>query len=105
MLMTLTEQKNAGGSSYVGVVSSVDFASEKFLQSAVYSNGDSIFGLMKTFGKENVPQGLRIQPFNSQTMSTVTMAQKWGWTLGLTLIPAAVITTVATVVLLRRRRA
>ncbi len=105
MLMTLTEETHASGKSYVGVVASVDYGAEALLQSAVYSNGDVLCRLFKTFGKTDVPEGLRIQPFNSLEISTITVAQKWGWTLGLTLLPISVIGVTATVVLLKRRRA
>ena len=106
MLMTLTEQSNAdGGRSYVGVCASVDFASEDFLQSAVYGNTDTMMRLFTTIGKTNTPEGLTIKPFQSKGISTITTAQMWRWTLILTLIPAVVCTALGITVLVRRRRA
>lgn len=106
MLMTLTEQANAdGGSSYVGVCASVRFASEDYLQSAVYGNTDTMMRLFTSIGKVNTPEGLTIKPFESKGISTVTTAQMWRWTLALALIPAVVCTALGVTVLIRRRRA
>ena len=106
MLMTLTEQTNAeGGKSFVGVCSSVDFASETFLQSAVYGNTDTMMRLFTDLGKTNTPEGLTIKPFQSKGISTVTTAQMWRWTVILVVIPAVVCTALGVVVLIRRRRA
>lgn len=104
MLMTLTEQKNAAGaSSYVGVVASVDFASEEFLQSAVYGNTDAFLHLLTQCGKTYTPEGLTIKPFRSTSMSLVTTAEMLRWTVLLALIPAVAVTGIAVVVLIRRR--
>ncbi len=105
LLMTLTEQTLEGGSSHVGVVSSVDFSSERFLQSAVYGNGDLLQRLLGLCGKERTAEGLTIKPFASTEISTVTTSQMLSWTLSLALIPAAVLSVVALAVLIRRRRA
>lgn len=106
MLMTLTEQANAdGGHSYVGVCASVRFASEDYLQSAVYGNTDTMMRLFTSLGKVNTPEGLTIKPFESKGISTVTTAQMWRWTLVLALVPAVVCTVLGVTVLIRRRRA
>lgn len=106
MLMTLTEQANAdGGNSFVGVVASVDFAAETFLQSAVYGNTDTMMRLFTTLGKTNTPEGLTIKPFETRGISTITTAQMWRWTLVLALVPAVVCATLGIVILVRRRRA
>lgn len=105
MLMTLTEQTNAsGGKSYVGVCASVDFATESFLQSAVYGNTDSMMRLFTDLGKTNTPEGLTIKPFQSKGISTITTAQMWRWTVILAAIPAVVCTVLGVVILVRRRR-
>ena len=104
LLFALTEQKNAdAGSSFVGVCSSVSFTTESYLQSAVYGNTDALMRTLSVFGKQNLPEGLTIKPFLSTTISTVTTAQMLGWTLALALIPAAIITTAAALILVRRR--
>ncbi len=105
ILMSLTEQKSATGSSYVGVVSSVNFATRIYLQSAVYDNGDVLLELFEEVGERTVPTGLTIKPFASYDISTITTAQMLRWTVALALIPAIGTLTVALVVLIKRRRA
>lgn len=105
MLMTLTEQKTAKGSSFVGVIASADFGQEEFLQSAVYGNTDLMMRTFETMGNDLTTEGLSIKPFSSTTISTITTAQMLRWTLSLSLIPAAVITLTAIILLVRRRRA
>lgn len=105
ILMSLTEQKNANGSSYVGVISSVSFATRTYLQSAVYDNGDVLLTLFEELGGRTAPTGLTIKPFASYDISTVTTAQMLRWTIALALIPAVVTLAVAAVVLIKRRRA
>lgn len=105
-LFALTEQKNSdAGSSYVGVSSSVDFATEEFLQSAVYGNTDTMLHLFHQLGKTYTPEGLTIKPFQSTEISTVTTAQMLRWTLVLAIVPAVVITVAAVLILVRRRHA
>lgn len=105
ILMSLTEQKNTNGSSYVGVVSSVNFATRTYLQSAVYDNGDVLLTLFDEIGGRTAPTGLTIKPFASYDISTVTTAQMLRWTIALAAIPAVTVLAVAAVVLIRRRRA
>ena len=105
VLMSLTEQKNATGSSYVGVVSSVNFATRTYLQSAVYDNGDVMLTLFEEIGDRKAPTGLTIKPFASYDISTITTAQMLRWTVALATIPAVSVLAVAAVVLIRRRRA
>ena len=105
ILMSLTEQKNATGSSYVGVVSSVNFATREYLQSAVYDNGDVLLDLFEEIGERKAPTGLTIKPFVSYDISIITTAQMLRWTVALALIPTVGITAVALLVLIRRRRA
>jgi len=105
ILMSLTEQKGAAGASYVGVVASVEFSAEDFLQSAVYGNTDVLLRSLHNVGKEYVPEGLTIKPFSSQDISTVTTRQMLAWTITLSVVPALIIAATATVILIRRRRA
>lgn len=105
ILMSLTEQTSAKGSSYVGVIASVDFSAEDFLQSAVYGNTDVLLRSLHNVGKEYTPEGLTIKPFSSQDISTVTTRQMLLWTVGLSLAPALITVGVAAFVLIRRRRA
>lgn len=106
MLMTLTEQKNeTGGKSYVGVVSSVDFGSRTQLQSAVFENQTVLQRTFGVMGQTDTTEGLKLKPFASTNISSITTAQMLRWTIGLTVIPAVVIAVVGIVVLIRRRRA
>ena len=105
MLMTLTEQTIGDATSSVGVIASVKFSSEEFLQSAVFGNTDASLRLLSLFGREDLPEGLTIKPFSSQDISIITTAQMLSWTLSLTLIPALTVTAVGLIVLVRRRNA
>ena len=105
MLMTLTEQSNEGGASYVGAVASVDFSESEYLQSAVYGNNHVLMHLFEAMGKELTPVGLSVQPFSYNQISTLTTAQMLRWTLGLTVTPLVIVTAVAITVLIKRRRA
>ncbi|MBQ8345089.1 MAG: Gldg family protein [Clostridia bacterium] len=105
ILMSLTEQKNATGSSYVGVLSSVDFSALEFLQSAVYGNSDAMFRCFEYAGRSFTPEGITLKPFASQDISTITTTQMLQWTIGLSVTPAVVVLVVAVAVLIKRRRA
>ncbi len=104
LLMSMTAQQNAGGASYVGVVTSVDFFSEDFLQSAVYGNTDAMMHTFAVAGRAHLPEGLVLKPFGSTDISTVTTAQMLVWTITLTGVPAAAVTVTAVAVLVKRRR-
>ncbi len=105
MLMGICEQVCGGATSYVGVVSSVDFCAEDFLQSAVYGNTDTMMRAFRVLGKEYTPEGLTIKPFESLDISTITTRQMLWWTVGLAATPAIVISVLAVTVLVKRRRA
>ncbi|MBQ9760784.1 MAG: hypothetical protein IJW16_05495 [Clostridia bacterium] len=106
MLMTLTEQKNAtGGSSFVSVIASADFAVRDQLQSAVYENPDVLQRLFSIMGQTDTTEGLRVKPFATSEISTITTAQMLRWTICLSVIPAGVIAILGIVILVRRRRA
>ena len=87
------------------MVSSVNFATRDYLQSAVYDNGDVLLSLFEEIGGRTAPVGLTIKPFASYDISTVTTAQMLRWTIVLALIPAVTTLAVAAVVLIKRRRA
>ena len=105
MMMALTEQKNEGGSSYVGVFSSVKFGTMDYVQSAVYGNSDTVLALLEETDDVRTPCGLTIKPFESYEISTITTAEMLSWTLILTSTPAVIVLAVALVVLIKRRRA
>ncbi|MBQ9784931.1 MAG: Gldg family protein [Clostridia bacterium] len=115
ILASVTEQTTAdGGRSYVGAFSSVQFATTRYLRSAVYHNTDVLLRLISEFAAteqngERVPhlttEGLSVKPFLVQDISTVTTAQILRWTLTLALIPAVIFSATGVVILVRRRRA
>ena len=105
ILMSLTEQKSESGSSYVGAIASAKIATEKLLQSAVFENGDALFRLLGCMGKTDLPENLRIKPFQSMEISTVTTSEMLYWTLGLAITPAVLVTVAAVIVFIKRRRA
>lgn len=100
-LMTLTTDQETG--SRVMVCSSIEFAQEKYLHSAVFGNTDVLLLTMKDMGLDEVLVGLRYKPFVTNVISSITTKQMLNWTLGLSITPAVIILAVATVVLVRRK--
>ncbi len=105
ILMGVTEQNRNGATSYVGALSSVEFSTESFLQSAVYGNSDVLMRYFELLGNDNTPEGLAIKPFESTDISTLTTADMLRWTLALSITPAVVISAVAVIILVKRRNA
>ncbi len=105
ILMSVTRQTLDEGSSYVCVIASAELATEKLLQSAVYGNADVLCSVLEYQGREHTPRTLIPKPYEQTEISTVTTRQMLIWTLTLTLTPAVLVTAVALVVLIRRRRA
>jgi hypothetical protein len=103
--MTLTKQTNAGATPSVGVISSVRFSSEDFLQSAVYGNTDTLLRVFTLLGQENVPERMTIKPFTSLDISIVTTSQMLFWTVTLAVGPALIVAAVGVFVLVKRRYA
>ncbi len=105
MLASVTEQNKNGATSYVGVLSSVQFATSRYLQSAVYGNSDVMLHLFECMGMEHTAKGLSVKPFLVQDISTATTSDILFWTLTLSITPAVLATAVGAVILIRRRRA
>ena len=87
------------------MVAATDFASEDLLQSVVYGNNDVLFRMLKIFGKNHTPEGLTAKPFQTEGISMITTREMTAWTVALAVTPALVLTAIALVVLIRRRRA
>ncbi len=104
VLMSVTEQTNESGISYVGVVSSVHFSQSTYLQSAVYGNADVLLHLLSRVGKDLNTEGLRVKPFLVQDISTVTTSGILTWTLCLSITPAVLASVLGVVILVRRYR-
>lgn len=127
-LMTLTRESRTVGegkgyttvndSSYVCAIGSVEFASNKMLGSNAYGNTDVLLETLRSIGREVVPVGLNFKPMYDAEMkesssssssssgdATVyyTKAGNVARTAVLTVLPAVVMATLGTVVLVRRK--
>lgn len=100
-LMSVT--KDSATDARVTVISSTEFGSQPYLQSAVFGNADALLCALREMGKEDVLIGLRYKPFAASVISSITSAQKLHWTLCLTLVPVALVAGTATVILVRRK--
>ena len=96
---TLTEN------SYVLACGSTAFASEAYLQSAVYGNYDLLLTAMTIMGREPVPVGLTMKAFADYSLDSITVDQQTAWTVALAAIPAAISLIVGVVVLVKRKYA
>ncbi len=127
-LMTLTRESrtvgegkgytNVNDSSYVCAIGSVEFANNKMLSSNAYGNTDVLLETLRSIGREVVPVGLNFKPMydaemqetsssssSSSDNATVyyTKAGNIARTAVLTVLPAVVMATLGTVVLVRRK--
>lgn len=100
-LVTLTQDTAGGGS--VLVCSSTEFAVEATLQSGVYGNGPFLLTAMEAMGKDEVPVGLKSQPFSDDTIHILTTAQARNITIALVVVPVLVVTVWGLIVLIRRK--
>ena len=88
---------------YFGVISSTEFASEDFLQSATFGNTDVMLSVLRTMGRENVGVGLKFKPFADETIDSITTVQMVRDTVLLAAIPAVLALVAGVVVMIRRR--
>ena len=102
-LLALGEQTLSGGSSHIVVVSSVNFATEELMRSGAYGNSDLLLRVASLISGIPNGEGIGAAPFPSTVMHGLSRGQRIGWTLALTLIPAAIIAAVAVPVLVRRK--
>jgi len=98
-----TNYTTAEFDSYVLACGSLEFATEKYLSSAVYGNSDVLLSATTLMGREVVPVGLDFKPFASFEISDITDAEANRYTLLLTILPPIVILGVGIVVLVRRK--
>jgi hypothetical protein len=91
--------------SYVIACGSTDFASDSYLQSAVYGNTDVLLSALRVVGREPVPVGITLKPFGDYTIDSITTASATAWTICLAVIPAAAALITGTVILVRRKYA
>ncbi len=89
--------------SYVLACGSLEFATEKYLASAVYGNSDVLLSATTFMGRDVVPVGLEFKPFASFDISDITDAEANRYTLILTILPPVIILGIGIVVLVRRK--
>ena len=104
-LMTLTELECEGGRASLIACASSGFISEEKLQSTVYGNGEIIMRALEYMGAEGIPYELSSKPLYQQPIQSLTGRRAVIITLCLALIPAAAVSAVGAVVLIRRKRA
>ena len=100
-LVTLTRDESTKSS--VLVCSSTEFATETTLQSGVYANGPFLLTAMEAMGKEEVPVGLKPQPFSDDTIHILTTVQARNITIALVAVPVLLVMTAGLIVLIRRK--
>jgi len=88
---------------YVLACGSLEFATEKYLSSAVYGNADVLLSATTIMGRDVVPVGLDFKPFSSFEISDITDAEADRYTLLLTILPPVIILGAGIVVLVRRK--
>ena len=82
---------------------SLEFATAKYLNSAVYANSDVLLSATTLMGRDTVPIGLDFKPFSSFDISDITDAEANRYTVILAVLPAAVVIGVGIFVLVRRK--
>jgi hypothetical protein len=102
-LLAVTEDAQSGGQ--VMLCSSVEFASEKYMQSIVFGNSDTVQCLSGHLGSVEPLLGLKFKPFTTDKISLITTAQMRNWTITLTVVPAVLVLGVAITILVRRKYA
>jgi hypothetical protein len=89
--------------SYVLACGSTDFLSSTLLLSNTYGNTDLMLSALRATGRELVPVGLKLKPFASSNIETLTTARANRYTIGLIVAPT-LITAIAGVYVLVRRK-
>ena len=107
-LMTLTRETRMVDNenedySYVLACGSTDFLSSTLLLSNTYGNTDLMLSALRATGRELVPVGLKLKPFASSNIETLTTARANRYTIGLIVAPT-LITAIAGVYVLVRRK-
>ncbi|MBR2908403.1 MAG: Gldg family protein [Clostridia bacterium] len=108
--MRITQEDNYGAStvqenSYVIACGSTDFATEAYLQSAVYGNTDFLLSALTVIGREPVPVGLIHKSFGDYSIDSLTTSAATVWTVVLTAIPTSAALITGVVILVKRKYA
>jgi hypothetical protein len=107
-LMTITRESRMVDNenedySYVLACGSTDFLSSTLLLSNTYGNTDLMLSALRATGREFIPVGLKLKPFASTDIETLTTARANRYTLVLIIAPT-LITAIAGVYVLVRRK-
>lgn len=113
-IFTLTEeprqvQEDSFGmvnlSSYVIALSSTQFLTNEFLDSAAYKNTDTLLSVLRATGKETIPVNLNFKAFGETEIDTFTfnMSNNTLTVSLLCIIPTVVLFTMGTVVCVKRK--
>lgn len=104
VLMSLSTQTCENGkTAYLLASSSIEFAKEEAMQSAVLGNSRALMSLIRYMGKDDVPADLVIKPFVGTEIESLTTADANLYTVILAAIPAVVLAVLGVVVIVRRR--
>ena len=98
-----TNWLSANVNSLVLACGSLEFATEKYLNSAVYGNSDVLLSATTLMGRDTVPVGLDFKPFASYDISDITDAEANRYTILLAVLPATIVMGVGIFVLVRRK--
>ena len=109
-LMTVTRESRMVDNenedySYVLACGSTDFLSSTLLLSNTYGNTDLMLSSLRATGREFVPVGLKLKPFASTDIETLTTAQANRYTIALIVIPTLITAIAGVYVLVRRKYA
>jgi hypothetical protein len=85
------------------VCSSTEFTTEAALQSGVYDNGPFLLTALEAMGREEIPIGLKSQPFSDDTIHILTTTQARTITIALVAIPVLAVLAIGLIVLIRRK--
>ena len=89
--------------SYVLCCGSLEFATQKYLESAVYGNSDVLLSASTIMGREIVSVGIDFKYFQSYDISDLSESEANQYTLLLTILPPVIVFGVGIAVLVRRK--
>lgn len=105
-LMTLTvEQRivdNVEYNSYVMVVGSTEYATNRYLSDSAYANDEILYSAMRFMGSETVPTGVPSKNLVNDALD-ITKDTAYNWTIAITVIAPVIIFAVGIVIQIRRK--
>lgn len=105
-LMTITREEqiidNEVYYSYVMVTGSTDFATDAYLHSSAYANGEILYSAMRFMGKETVPTNISHKYLEDKSLDITTESAN-NWTLAVTVIAPVIVFAIGVVIQIRRK--